>query len=207
MKRTWRLSCTADGDTYDLRFGIGVHTLGSAATSDLRVSDLTVSRSHARLTCSDEGVTVEDLGSTNGTAIDGTPVDGAVLITDRAKFKVGRLVFELGPLKTDDAVDRLFGTESSSGASMLWGQPQSGSCATPARKSAPARATLSSAAANTRSFFTLSSRARSSFYFQRARAAAVHWPGLERVASSVQSRCSEKRAPRSTRWPSPMYVC
>ncbi len=78
MKRTWRLSCTADGNTYDLRFGIGVHTLGSAATSDLRISDPTVSRSHARLTCTDEGITVEDLGSTNGTAVDGTPVDGPV---------------------------------------------------------------------------------------------------------------------------------
>ena len=121
MKRTWHLSCSADGDTYDLRFGIGVHTIGSAATSDLRVSDLTVSRSHARLTCSNEGVTVEDLGSTNGTAIDGKPVDGAVLITDRAKLKLGRLVFELGPLQADESPDRLYGTESSSGASMLLG--------------------------------------------------------------------------------------
>jgi len=121
LKRTWRLSCTADGDTYDLRFGIGVHTLGSASTSDLRVSDLTVSRSHARLTCSDEGITVEDLGSTNGTAVNGEPIDGPVVITDRARLKVGRLVFDLGPLQADDDADRLYGTESSSGASVLLG--------------------------------------------------------------------------------------
>ena len=121
MKRTWRLSCTADGDTYDLRFGIGVHTLGTAPASDLRVSDPTVSRSHARLTCTHEGITVEDLGSTNGTAVDGEPVDGPVLITDNARLKIGRLVFELGPLQEEDAVDRLYGTESSSGASVLLG--------------------------------------------------------------------------------------
>jgi len=121
LKRTWRLSCAADGDAYDLRFGIGVHTLGSASTSDLRVSDLTVSRSHARLTCSDEGVTIEDLGSTNGTAVNGTPVDGAVLISERTKLKVGRLVFDLGPIQKDEEADRLFGTESSSGASVLLG--------------------------------------------------------------------------------------
>jgi transcriptional regulator with AAA-type ATPase domain len=121
LKRTWRLSCAADGDAYDLRFGIGVHTLGSSSTSDLRVSDLTVSRSHARLTCSDEGVTIEDLGSTNGTAVNGTPVDGAVLISERTKLKVGRLVFDLGPIQKDEEADRLFGTESSSGASVLLG--------------------------------------------------------------------------------------
>jgi len=121
LKRTWRLSCTADGDTYDLRFGNGVHTLGSASTSDLRVSDLTVSRSHARLTCTDEGVTVEDLGSTNGTEVDGKPVDGPVLVADRARLKIGKLVFELGPLQADDAADKLYGSESSSGASMLLG--------------------------------------------------------------------------------------
>jgi CRP-like cAMP-binding protein len=121
LKRTWRLSCTADGDAYDLRFGIGVHTLGSAPTSELRVSDPTVSRSHARLTCTEEGITVEDLGSTNGTAVDGETVDGPVVVTDRARLKVGRLVFDLGPLQTSDAADRLFGTESSSGASVLLG--------------------------------------------------------------------------------------
>ena len=121
MKRTWRLSCTTDGDTYDLRFGVGVHTLGSASTADLRISDPTVSREHARLTCRAEGTTVEDLGSTNGTAIDGKPVDGPVLIADHARLKIGRLVFDLEPLQTDDAADRLFGTESSSGASMLLG--------------------------------------------------------------------------------------
>ena len=121
MKRTWRLSCTADGDNYDFRLGTGVHTLGSATTSDLRVSDLTVSRSHARLTCSDEGITVEDLGSTNGTAIDGKPIDAPVLLTGWTKLKVGRLVFELAPLKADDPADRLFGTESSSGESVLLG--------------------------------------------------------------------------------------
>jgi CRP-like cAMP-binding protein/polyferredoxin len=111
----------AAGATYDLRFGSGVHNIGSAPGSDLRVSDPTVSRNHARLTCTDEGVTVEDLGSTNGTSVDGKPIDGPVLVTEHAQLKVGKLVFELGPLSAEPAADKLFGTESSSGASVLLG--------------------------------------------------------------------------------------
>jgi transcriptional regulator with AAA-type ATPase domain len=121
VKRTWQLTSTAPDATYDLRFGNGVHTLGSGARSDLRVSDPTVSRSHARLTCTDDGVTVEDLGSTNGTSVDGAPVNGSVIVADRAQLKVGRVVFELAPLKLEPSADKFFATESSSGASMLLG--------------------------------------------------------------------------------------
>ena len=121
MKRTWRLSCAADGKAYDFRFGNGVHTLGSAATSTLRISDPTVSRNHARLTCTNGGVTLEDLGSTNGTAVDGEPLDGPIQVDDCAQVKFGRLIFELAPLNEEEAADRLFGTESSSGASVLLG--------------------------------------------------------------------------------------
>ena len=121
MTRTWQLTSTAADATFDLRFGAGVHTLGSGVGSDLRVSDPTVSRNHARLTCTDDGITVEDLGSTNGTSVDGQPVDGSVQIHDRARLKVGRVVLELAPLEVEASEDRLVGTESSSGASVLLG--------------------------------------------------------------------------------------
>jgi transcriptional regulator with AAA-type ATPase domain len=121
LKRTWRLSCTSDGNAYDLRFGIGVHTLGSGTNSDLRISHPTVSRSHARITCTDDAVTVEDLGSTNGTAVDGTPVDGPVLVARHARLKIGGVVFELVPLAPVAPANRLFGSDSSSGESILLG--------------------------------------------------------------------------------------
>lgn len=121
MRRTWQLMSVAADATYDLRFGTGVHTLGSGASSDLRVSDPTVSRSHARLTCNDDGVTVEDLGSTNGTSVNDTPVNGPVQIRDRARIKVGRVVLELAPLEVKSEVERVLESESSSGASMLLG--------------------------------------------------------------------------------------
>jgi transcriptional regulator with AAA-type ATPase domain len=121
LKRLWRLTSTADGTAFDLRFGHGVHTLGSGNDSDLRIGHPTVSRRHARLTCTDDGITIEDLGSTNGTTVDGTPVDGPVVVVDRAKLKIGGVVFELGPLQVDDGLHSLHGPASSSGASVLLG--------------------------------------------------------------------------------------
>ncbi len=87
----------SDASTGEASLGPGAHVIGSASDADLRLPDPTVSRHHARLTCSDDGVAVEDLGSTNGTALDGMPVDGSVLITGRATLKVGRVKVDLIP--------------------------------------------------------------------------------------------------------------
>ncbi len=59
----------------------GAHTLGRSAVADVRVDDPELSRLHARLAVGHDTVVVEDLGSTNGSAIDGTAVsrDGTLL--------------------------------------------------------------------------------------------------------------------------------
>jgi transcriptional regulator with AAA-type ATPase domain/polyferredoxin len=121
VKRTWQLTSRAAGAAFDLQFGDGEHTLGSAADSDLRVSDPTVSRNHARLTCTEEGITIEDLGSTNGTEVDGKPVDGPIQVGGSARVKFGRLVFELAPVVADSPDEESHGPVSSSGASVLLG--------------------------------------------------------------------------------------
>jgi transcriptional regulator with AAA-type ATPase domain/polyferredoxin len=121
VKRTWQLTSTTEGADFDLRFGNGVHTLGSGAAADLRISHPTVSRSHARLTCSDDGVTIEDLGSTNGTSLDGAPVNGPVLVDRNSELKVGAVVFHLAPLEVEEESERRFGPESSGGESVLLG--------------------------------------------------------------------------------------
>jgi transcriptional regulator with AAA-type ATPase domain len=121
LERTWQLTSEGTGAAYELRFGEGVHTLGSSAESDLRISDPTVSRNHARLTCTEDGVTVEDLGSTNGTEVDNAPVNGPVLVGGPARLKVGRLVFDLVPLDAEPSADEEHGPVSSSGASVLLG--------------------------------------------------------------------------------------
>jgi adenylate cyclase len=66
-------------------------TIGRAAESDVLVPDVTVSRKHAVLTSTDRGISVRDLGSSNGTAINGARVaSGLVLPGDTVMFgKVG----------------------------------------------------------------------------------------------------------------------
>ena len=101
--------------------GPGVHVLGSARDADLRLSHPTVSRHHARLTCADDGVTIEDLGSTNGSNLNGSPLEGEVVITDTAHLKVGRVKIDLVPIAPQRQEDSGPSSEFSSGASMLLG--------------------------------------------------------------------------------------
>jgi len=60
--------------TYPLE-GRGPWTVGRSQENDIVVSDPNVSRKHARLSRADSGFIVEDLGSTNGTLLDGAPID------------------------------------------------------------------------------------------------------------------------------------
>jgi pSer/pThr/pTyr-binding forkhead associated (FHA) protein len=54
-------------------------SIGRAATSDIALSDSKVSRAHTRLECGPEGCWVIDLGSANGTKLNGAPVERARL--------------------------------------------------------------------------------------------------------------------------------
>jgi ABC-type multidrug transport system ATPase subunit len=53
---------------------LGSWLVGSDASCDLVVSDPTVSGRHCRLTRTEQGFTLEDLGSTNGTYVDGAKI-------------------------------------------------------------------------------------------------------------------------------------
>ncbi|HEV1286816.1 MAG TPA: FHA domain-containing protein [Bryobacteraceae bacterium] len=54
-------------------------SIGRAATSDIALRDSKVSRAHTRLECGPEGCWVIDLGSANGTKLNGAPVERARL--------------------------------------------------------------------------------------------------------------------------------
>ena len=54
-------------------------SLGRAMTNDIILSDSRVSRSHARLDCHPKGCTLVDLGSFNGTRVNGKTIDKADL--------------------------------------------------------------------------------------------------------------------------------
>lgn len=56
--------------------------IGRGADSDLIISDRQVSRYHARIRKAPEGYVVEDLGSKNGTHLNGSKIPGPILLQD-----------------------------------------------------------------------------------------------------------------------------
>lgn len=76
----------------------GATVIGRSTECQLRVEDASLSRKHAKLIPTNEGVVVEDLGSTNGSFVNGTRVQRTVAKAgdeigfDTLRFKL----FELG---------------------------------------------------------------------------------------------------------------
>ena len=103
LSTIWRLHEISDGGHADRELGSGAHVLGSGAAADLVFTNQTVSRRHAQLEITEAGVTIEDLGSTNGTKVDEEPVVDPVTITSRSILKLGSLVLSLTPSTTQPA--------------------------------------------------------------------------------------------------------
>ncbi|MGB3713968.1 MAG: FHA domain-containing protein [Candidatus Promineifilaceae bacterium] len=55
-------------------------SLGRATTNDITLDDVRVSRNHARVDCGEQGVTLVDLGSANGTRVNGLRIERATLV-------------------------------------------------------------------------------------------------------------------------------
>ncbi len=66
----------------------GVADIGRGQSARIRLTDTEISRRHARLVCKGGKVHVEDLGSTNGTFVNGAPVSQRVL-EDGDKIQIG----------------------------------------------------------------------------------------------------------------------
>ena len=62
--------------------------MGRDPTCEVQVQDRQVSRFHARITPTQEGVTLEDLGSKNGTNHNGTELTGPVMLQDGDAFGI-----------------------------------------------------------------------------------------------------------------------
>ena len=63
---------------------------GIALTDDSTISSL-----HARVAPAKKGVTIEDLGSTNGTLVNGKRVSGATVAKKGAQIQCGNAIFEV----------------------------------------------------------------------------------------------------------------
>ncbi|MDF1562580.1 MAG: FHA domain-containing protein [Deltaproteobacteria bacterium] len=77
--------------------------LGRGEESPLPLADPGVSRRHARLLREGEALWLEDLGSRNGTLIDGVPLAGRLELGPEGRFELGdavRIRWEVGPPAT-----------------------------------------------------------------------------------------------------------
>lgn len=72
-------------------------TIGRASSNDLVVEDTSLSRNHARLIWRDGTAFIEDLGSRNGTLVNGDQITQATPVTERDGLMFGRLAFHLKP--------------------------------------------------------------------------------------------------------------
>jgi adenylate cyclase len=90
---SYRLISPDGTQSYDLK----MHTpliIGRAPTCDLPVFDPTISRRHAELVCDEDTVSLRDLGSSNGTFVNGAKVTEATLeVDDLVAF--GKVAFRL----------------------------------------------------------------------------------------------------------------
>ncbi len=90
---TLQLVGVTGSPTFDLRPDRAL-VVGRALNSDLPVFDPTISRRHAELTVRDGTATVRDLGSSNGTFVNGTRVaESAVVVGDVVTF--GKVAFQV----------------------------------------------------------------------------------------------------------------
>jgi phosphoserine phosphatase RsbU/P len=69
--------------------------LGRSSTNDLVIDDASLSRHHARLSWTEEGILLEDLGSRNGTLVNGERIQGPHLLCSGDEVTVGKRGFRL----------------------------------------------------------------------------------------------------------------
>jgi pSer/pThr/pTyr-binding forkhead associated (FHA) protein len=102
MSDGYKLVGTSGDQTIDLKPGSTL-VVGRAVNSDVPIYDPTISRQHAQLSVQNGGVLVKDLGSSNGTFLNGSRITEAVAVpNDVVMFgKVSFYVRELSKTTAD----------------------------------------------------------------------------------------------------------
>jgi len=83
-------------DTFWVKEGKTV-TIGRGEAADVRLDNVAVSRQHATLTLREGAHFLTDLGSVNGTIVNGRRVKGTVTVTEADRVQIGKFFFELMP--------------------------------------------------------------------------------------------------------------
>ena len=95
-------------------------TVGRDDAATLKVDDRSVSKRHAELTFSDDQLQVRDLGSTNGTFVNGRPIRGAATLNDRDLLQFANVVYRVAIRAGRDTGTHRDATGTLVGASLGW---------------------------------------------------------------------------------------
>ncbi len=88
---TWILRVTAgSGAGRSLELESGSYVIGRATDNDVPLNDTGASRRHIRLTVNADGVSLTDLGSSNGTLVDDQRVEGQIALKAGSRIQIGR---------------------------------------------------------------------------------------------------------------------
>jgi DNA-binding winged helix-turn-helix (wHTH) protein len=90
----------------------GESILGRDPGAAVHLDDPSVSRRHARILVADDGATIEDLGSKNGTFLDEQKVEQAVMLADGARLRVGTVELTVRIFPVPDSTQSAVKSES-----------------------------------------------------------------------------------------------
>ena len=123
----FKLISTSGEQTIDVAPGRRI-VVGRAATSDVPIYDPTISRRHAEVALANGGVQVKDLGSSNGTFVNGARVtetvagSGDVVTFGKVAFRVREVTPPHAQPKVDSGAST-FGTSPPPGATIVRNMP------------------------------------------------------------------------------------
>jgi DNA-binding winged helix-turn-helix (wHTH) protein len=99
VELTARANCRLIVEGRIVELANGENLIGRSVDSKLRLDSTDVSRRHARILVNNDTATLEDLGSTNGTFVNGKRVTGSVTLTDGMTVTFGSMetIFRSSP--------------------------------------------------------------------------------------------------------------
>lgn len=118
-KGPWHVELASQQETRTAALKRGEQlTIGSGSGVDLRVVDRWVSARHVRLSATDVGLRVEDLGSTNGLYVGGALVREARLTAPYSSFAIGRTTVCVNPVAQEEPIEKVEPIEGMIGRSV-----------------------------------------------------------------------------------------
>jgi len=83
----------------------GVNVIGRDRNAIVRIDDSTISRRHARIVVAGQSATIEDLGSKNGTFVEGKRIEKPRALADGERIQVGSIVLTFRVFSPEKSTD------------------------------------------------------------------------------------------------------